>query len=175
MFVVIVLANINYADGSSINVETDKTKYRYGEYMTLTITSQNNEEYGVVLRIINEERHLVTKPYRLQLDDSKAERVVFLGSHLFDKKGKYTIEVDYGDKKYSTEFELTDDAKNIIHGFPTVLSPLLQFKLGITSDDVKCPDNLLLVFKDDESKPYCVKELTASKLVERGWIKNLKL
>lgn len=175
MFVVLVLANISNADGSSIKVETDKTKYRYGEYMTLTVTAQNNEEQSAVLRIINEERDLITKPYRLQLDDSKTERVVFLGSHLFDKKGKYKVEVDYGDKKHSTEFELVDDAKNIIHGFPSVLSPLLQFRLGIANNDVKCPDNLLLVFKDAESKPYCVKELTASKLVERGWIKNLKL
>lgn len=48
-------------------------------------------------------------------------------------------------------------------------SPLMQFKSGIASKDVKCHDNLLLTFKAKDGSPACVKPETAKILYERGW------
>lgn len=48
-------------------------------------------------------------------------------------------------------------------------SPLMQFKSGIASKDVKCHDNFLLTFKAKDGSPACVKPETAQTLIMRGW------
>lgn len=59
----------------------------------------------------------------------------------------------------------------------SVLSPLKQFKQGISIHDVKCNTNLTLVIKSEDGSPACVKQDTVQKLVERNWgtilIKNI--
>ncbi len=50
-----------------------------------------------------------------------------------------------------------------------ILSPLKQFKSGITANDIKCEHGLQLVIKSEDNSPSCVKSQTAQKLVERGW------
>jgi hypothetical protein len=47
-------------------------------------------------------------------------------------------------------------------------SPLKQFKLGISIDEIQCKENLFLIQKYDGS-PACVKKDTIPKLIERGW------
>ena len=49
------------------------------------------------------------------------------------------------------------------------ISPLLQTKLGISSQNVICEIYLELIQKYDGT-PACVKEKTKQKLIERGWI-----
>ncbi len=48
------------------------------------------------------------------------------------------------------------------------ISPLKQFKSGITIDEIQCKESLTLVKKYDGS-PACVKSETIPKLIERGW------
>lgn len=52
------------------------------------------------------------------------------------------------------------------------LSPLKQFKSGISPKDVKCNQGLQLIFKAEDSSPACMKPDTAQKLIERGWAWN---
>src|SRR5574340_763899 len=62
----------------------------------------------------------------------------------------------------------------IIHGSTSsnlLKTPLQQFKSGVAANDVKCGQGLQLVIKAKDSSPACVKSGTATKLVERGWIK----
>jgi len=47
-------------------------------------------------------------------------------------------------------------------------SPLKQFKSGISIDEIRCRENLVLIQKYDGS-PACVKPITKQKLIERGW------
>ena len=54
------------------------------------------------------------------------------------------------------------------------LSPLKQFKSGISARDVKCKEGLMLVTKARDDSPACVMPLTYNNLVERGWV-NSKL
>lgn len=49
-----------------------------------------------------------------------------------------------------------------------ILSPLMQFKSGITIDDIQCREPLILVTRHDGS-PACVTEQTKTKLIERRW------
>jgi hypothetical protein len=49
-----------------------------------------------------------------------------------------------------------------------VLSPLQQFKSGISIDKIQCKEGLVIVTKYDGS-PACVKPETKTKLIERGW------
>lgn len=51
----------------------------------------------------------------------------------------------------------------------SILSPLKQFKSGISANDVKCEQGLQLVIKAKDGSPTCVRPQTAQKLVERGW------
>jgi hypothetical protein len=50
------------------------------------------------------------------------------------------------------------------------VSPLKQFRLGISLNEIQCKESLTLVAKHDGS-PACVTSETKIKLIERGWIK----
>jgi hypothetical protein len=50
-----------------------------------------------------------------------------------------------------------------------LLSPLQQIRLGVLPENIKCSENLLLVFSPQEGHPGCVKMTTAEKLFPRGW------
>jgi len=51
------------------------------------------------------------------------------------------------------------------------MSPRKQIAQGISSNEVICKEGLELIFKYDGS-PACVTDLTADKLVDRGWAKT---
>ncbi|MGI0042042.1 MAG: hypothetical protein ACRD94_08800, partial [Nitrosopumilaceae archaeon] len=48
-------------------------------------------------------------------------------------------------------------------------SPLKQFKSGISSENVKCKDDLKLVINMDNHLPACVKPTSVSRLLTQGW------
>lgn len=50
-----------------------------------------------------------------------------------------------------------------------IISPLKQFKAGISPNDIQCKTDFTLIFKAEDGTPACVKPETATKLVERGW------
>ena len=52
-----------------------------------------------------------------------------------------------------------------------ITSPLVQFKSGITANNVKCQQGLQLVIKAENGNPACVKPDTATRLVQWGWAK----
>ncbi|HZS74328.1 MAG TPA: hypothetical protein VFA69_07485 [Candidatus Nitrosotalea sp.] len=55
-------------------------------------------------------------------------------------------------------------------GFLTKInSPLEQLRSGTNAEDVKCKQDLQLIFKSEDRSPICVKSATANVLIERGW------
>lgn len=52
------------------------------------------------------------------------------------------------------------------------MSPLKQYKEGIKASEVICRENLNLILKSTDNSPVCVKPVTKSKLIERGWAKS---
>jgi glucose/arabinose dehydrogenase len=51
-----------------------------------------------------------------------------------------------------------------------VLAPLKQLKAGIEPRNIKCSGDYVLIFKQKDDSPACVKLTTAEKLVQRGWV-----
>lgn len=58
------------------------------------------------------------------------------------------------------------NTKNIFS--KVINSPLKQFKSGISFLEIKCKENLELIYKNNGS-PVCVKPETKTKLIKRGW------
>lgn len=52
-------------------------------------------------------------------------------------------------------------------------SPLKQFSQGVEPLDIVCPDDLVLILKNSNQHPACVKPISAQKLIERGWGINI--
>jgi glucose/arabinose dehydrogenase len=52
----------------------------------------------------------------------------------------------------------------------TELTPLKQLKTGVSPYDIKCNKGFLLVLKQQNNSPACVKPETAAKLIQRGWL-----
>jgi hypothetical protein len=50
-----------------------------------------------------------------------------------------------------------------------VLPPLKQSKSGVRSDLISCKPGLVLIIKNTDSSPACVKLETKARLFERGW------
>ena len=56
-----------------------------------------------------------------------------------------------------------------------ILSPLKQFKSGISVNNIICRGNLELIIKESGfDSPACVTPITKSKLIERGWATELE-
>lgn len=49
------------------------------------------------------------------------------------------------------------------------MSPLQQFKSGISAQTVECVSNFQLILKTEDGSPACVSPNTAQILIERGW------
>src|SRR2546425_6122143 len=74
---------------------------------------------------------------------------------------------------------VTDDKSKISMSFNSIynsaadsqiiLPPLKQFKSGVAPKDIKCNDDLQLIFKTEDNSPACVKTDTAFRLSALGW------
>ena len=65
--------------------------------------------------------------------------------------------------RYESGFSVKSDATT-----RNMMSPLKQYQLGISNDNIQCRESLILIQKYDNS-PACVKSETKEKLIERGW------
>ena len=93
--------------------------------------------------------------------------------------GNYHIVLENGLQFMDWEFDVRKNYSVVtldrtVYPVPWDLSPLKQFKSGISLDDIQCKDNLVLIQKYNHS-PVCVTPETKIKLVERGWVKTTTL
>jgi hypothetical protein len=70
------------------------------------------------------------------------------------------------------KISLSDYVATFIMSNSSILSPLNQFKSGITANNVKCEQGLQLVIKSEDGSPACVKPETAYVLINHGWAKE---
>ncbi|QLH08757.1 hypothetical protein [Candidatus Nitrosotenuis sp. DW1] len=56
-----------------------------------------------------------------------------------------------------------------------ILSPLKQFRSGVSVDEISCKEDLILITKTSNENPACVKQETMQKLIERGWGSKLEI
>lgn len=62
-----------------------------------------------------------------------------------------------------------EDELQVSTSMGEVMSPLKQMKSGVDPKDVVCKEGLVLMLKSTDGSAACVKDLSSSKLIERGW------
>ena len=62
-----------------------------------------------------------------------------------------------------------EDELQVSTSMREVMSPLKQMKSGVDPKDVVCKEGLVLMLKSTDGSAACVKDLSSSKLIERGW------
>ena len=50
------------------------------------------------------------------------------------------------------------------------LSLKLQIKQGVLPENIICNEGMILIFKSSNNVPACVKQSTAEKLIQKGWV-----
>ena len=62
-----------------------------------------------------------------------------------------------------------EDELQVSTSMREVMSPLKQMKSGVDPKDVVCKEGFVLMLKSTDGSAACVKDLSSSKLIERGW------
>ncbi len=71
--------------------------------------------------------------------------------------------------------KLCSESPNTQQSKTVKLSPLKQFKNGVSPYYIVCEDNLQIIIKKNNNLPACVKPETALKLLERGWTEKVSI
>jgi hypothetical protein len=82
------------------------------------------------------------------------------------QQGKYRMDLKI--KENDTITAISNSKFSVISGTKNI-SPLGQFKSGISASKIQCPYDLELVIKSSDGTPACLKLSTAQKLAGRGW------
>lgn len=76
------------------------------------------------------------------------------------------------DNKIQNE-NTADPLSSLPHMPSNIMSPLMQFKSGISVKDITCKKDFTLILKSEDNFPACVKPKDVTNLVQRGWAKLL--
>jgi len=77
-------------------------------------------------------------------------------------RGYVTVEIEIKENPFFDE--------SFVPETEFVKSPKQQLRNGILFENIICKEELELVFKSSDNSPACVKESTAKKLIQRGWL-----
>ncbi|MGI0088302.1 MAG: hypothetical protein ACREBI_10175 [Nitrosotalea sp.] len=132
--------------------------------------------YPVVLKIQSPNGTLIAVSQLKPASDGAFSLSISPSAPLWTAQGNYivTISSDSQEIGKTTFYFNGTNLSSVSHGINTMgrLSPLEQLKTGTAAGDVKCNVGLQLIFKAEDGSPACVKEQTAYKLAERGWIQT---
>jgi len=108
----------------TVHVETDKLEYEIGEIVTISGLVEAKKMPVVAMRIYDPDGSIVSANQIELEEDSTFSKIISLDSVLYDKKGTYSVTIDYGKIKTETYFDLgtpeIEDTNEII--FEKVLS-----------------------------------------------------
>ena len=114
---------------------------------------------SVTLHIYNQTQY---QAITLNTNDAKTFRVDSYEINLID-----VLPYPVSTKDISQEYVVIISVSKNTMGI--VLSPLKQSKNGISPDLINCKSTLVLIIKNSDGSPACVKSETKAKLFERGW------
>ncbi|MDE1872558.1 MAG: hypothetical protein KGH99_03665 [Thaumarchaeota archaeon] len=188
LVLVISSASVVYAQSSS-TVSVSLAKVDVG-FFNITETSPTIAISGIVykafsqnivLTIFNPQNQLISVS-QLQLGLNGTFSQSIIPSNSLWPKGNYTVRVTSGSQNLTESVFyfpgigcckriITPGVQGQISNSTNPLSPLKQFKSGISAIDVKCPSNYALVIKAEDGSPACVRPFTVKILSEVGWSK----
>jgi len=105
-------------------------------------------------------------------DDAKKKSVFLRANMPLDEMLKIAVSIPVYDGPNFTVGEDTAHQQGQVDyppPRPLYITPLKQFKSGISVSEISCKHDLQLIIKPRDNSPACVKEQTITKLVERGW------
>ncbi|MCE9617101.1 MAG: hypothetical protein K8Q88_01890 [Nitrosarchaeum sp.] len=114
---------------------------------------------SVTLYIYNQTQY---RAITLNTNDAKTFRVDSYEINLIDVL-PYPVSTKDISEEYVATINISKNKNEI------VLSPLKQSKNGIKSNLIDCKPTLVLIIKNSDGSPACVKPDTKSRLFERGW------
>lgn len=150
-----------------ITVQTNQENYSTGDKIIISGNMANpNYNTPLVIKIFdprNEEQlQKIFPPSRDQRYSWTVSTVDFWG---FLDSGDYTVLSQHGQDHATAHFYLNSTLVRYLYA----QSPLWQFKNGMPAQDIHCRADLKLVIRAENSEPACVSQITATKLVLRGW------
>ena len=114
---------------------------------------------SVTLRIYNQIQYQVIT---LNTNEAKTFHVESYEINLIDVL-PYPVSTNDISQDYVAIISISKNTQEI------VLSPLKQSKNGVSPDLINCKPTLVLIIKNSDGSPACVKSETKAKLFERGW------
>ena len=119
-------------------------------HASVTLRIYNQTQYRTIILTTGENTTLYVDSYEINLIDILP----------------YPVSVKDISKEYVATISISKNKNDI------VLSPLKQSKSGIMPDLVDCKSSLVLIIKNSDGSPACVKLETKARLFERGWAKD---
>ncbi|MSV33640.1 MAG: hypothetical protein EXS76_02815 [Nitrosarchaeum sp.] len=118
---------------------------------------------SVTLHIYNQTQY---QAITLDTNDAKTFRVDSYEINLIDVL-PYPVSTKDVSQEYVVIISVSKNTPEI------VLPPLKQSKNGVSPDLINCKSTLVLIIKNSNGSPACVKSETKAKLFERGWTATL--
>src|SRR5207253_10424172 len=89
------------------------------------------------------------------------------GGGLWESGNTYKVYAQYGSRSSIGSTDIAFEPQNYTReNIPRIiLTPLMQIKSGISTDNVQCNTDRILVIKTEYGSPACVKSDTATKLL----------
>lgn len=116
LFFIITLSGLQLSNAQTISVQTSKSTYNYGDYLSVTISVAKTTGNNAIMYIIDSDGTKSSAiPVQIKNQNTTITTPVPFNAELF-REGKYQIQVEYDGAKASTPFDLVD-AGNIVMPF----------------------------------------------------------
>lgn len=176
---------LQLADAQTILVQTSKSTYHYGDYLSVTISVSKISGNNAIMHIIDSEGIKSSAiPVQIKNVNTTITTPVPFNAELF-REGKYQIQVEYDGAKSSAPFQLVD-AGNIVMPFGSnviipqwldgAVSDHMFFKFLVEKNTIKMPEGSKMSEKVEIPDWYKTngKWWTERKITDTEFVKGLQ-
>ena len=185
VLLLILPLGLQLADAQTILVQTSKSTYHYGDYLSVTISVSKISGNNAIMHIIDSEGIKSSAiPVQIKNADTTITTPVPFNAELF-REGKYQIQVEYDGAKSSAPFQLVD-AGNIVMPFGSnviipqwldgAVSDHMFFKFLVEKNTIKMPEGSKMSEKVEIPDWYKTngKWWTERKITDTEFVKGLQ-
>jgi len=159
----------NFEPELKITITPDKVKYGESLLFEYSLTSyEKPDEERYTYFVLNPDGIEIDATLWFARNDSEYKFETNHQAYDIVKAGNYTLnfEETYGMERTgkiveTAFFEITTNP-----------SPLTQYERGINLREIRCNNDLQLIFKSSYNSPACVKPESIPKLIDRGWARD---
>lgn len=170
LVLVIMISFIPIANALSVEIETDKPIYNYGDFLSFTIkVSEVTGEDGTL--VIRDSSGKASTPIPVGIfEKATIINAPFPFESVIYDEGKYNLELEYSGEKDSTEFTLKDSGKIVI---PTWIKEMTVWWIQGQINDPTYADGIKYLIKNDIIKISKVEtKETSDEVTIPFWVKT---